>query len=60
MCTIPDYQKASNTKYIPRKSKKDLFNSDISFLGLPFFEILTFENKFDRIRSNQDLHDEYR
>jgi len=36
MCNIPDYQNASNAKYIPRKSKKNLFNPDISFVGLNF------------------------
>jgi len=34
VCNIPDYQKASNAKYIPQKSKKDLSSSGISFLGL--------------------------
>jgi len=34
---------------IPRKSKKDLFNSDISFLGLPFYDILTFERKLSKL-----------
>jgi|TARA_B100002003_G_C13765154_1_gene379931 hypothetical protein len=43
MCTIPDYQKASNVIIIPLKSKKDLSNPDISFLGLPLYDILTFE-----------------
>ncbi len=50
MCTIPDYRKVSNAKIIPRKSKKGLFNPDISFLGLPFYDILTFECKFDRMQ----------
>ncbi len=30
MCNIPDFQNASNAKYIPRKSKKSRSNSDIS------------------------------
>jgi len=34
-------------KAITWKSKKNLFSPDISFLGLPLFEILTFECKFD-------------
>jgi len=38
MCTIPDYQKASNAIIIPLKSKKDLSNPDISFLGLEFLD----------------------
>jgi hypothetical protein len=42
-------QIASNAKYIPRKSKKDLFNPDISFLVFRFYDILTFEYKFDRM-----------
>jgi hypothetical protein len=47
MCNIPDFQSASNARIIPRKPKKHLLNSDISFLGFPFYEILTFEKKFD-------------
>jgi hypothetical protein len=34
MRTISDYQKASNARTIPRKSKKNLSNPDITFLGL--------------------------
>jgi len=34
MCNISDYQKASNAKIIPRKSKEYPSNSDISFSGL--------------------------
>jgi len=49
MCNIPDYQNASNAIYIPRKSKKDLFNPNISFLGLPFYDILTFERKLSKL-----------
>ena len=48
-CTIPDWQFARNARIIPRKSKKDLSNPDISFLDLPFYDILTFEYKFDRM-----------
>ncbi len=47
--SIFDFRVASNAKIIPRKSKKDLFNSDISFLGLPFYDTLTFERNFDRM-----------
>jgi len=46
MCNIPDYQNASNAKYIPRKSNKNLIHPDIPFLGLLFSVILTFERKF--------------
>jgi hypothetical protein len=40
---IFDFRVASNAKYIPRKSKKSFPDPDISFLGLPFYDILTFE-----------------
>ncbi len=49
MCTIPDYRKVSNSKYIPRKSKKDLFNPKFHFWVFRFYDILTFEYKFDRM-----------
>ncbi len=55
-----DFRVASNARILPRKSKKDLFNPNILLFGHPFHDILTFEYKFDRIRSNQDIPDDYR
>ena len=53
MCNIPDYLNASNSKYIPRKSKKHPSNSDISFTNLEFsgyFDIC------EKIRYNAHCH----
>tara|TARA_B100000315_G_C14436987_1_gene522883 strand:- start:147 stop:341 length:195 start_codon:yes stop_codon:yes gene_type:complete len=47
---IFDFRVASNAKIIPQKIKKDLSDPDISFLGHPFYEILTFESFYVKRR----------
>lgn len=48
-CTNPDWQFARNARIIHRKSKKDHFNPNISFLGLQFSASLTFEKKIGKM-----------